>query len=138
MRVLVLAIAIAAPWLASGAPARAQGVGQVFDRVNASVVVIRARGHDAADTGSGVGTFGETGSGVLIGSDGKVITAAHVIQSMDQINVEFIGGAVVPARAVASEPAADLSLLQLGRVPAAAKPAWLATRTPCAWATKSS
>ena len=35
MRVLVLAIAIAAPWLASGAPARAQGVGQVFDRVNA-------------------------------------------------------------------------------------------------------
>ena len=95
----------------------AQSVGQVFDKVNKSVVVIRARGQEAADAGSGLVGFTETGSGVLISADGKVMTAAHVVQAMDEINVEFIGGETVRARVVASEPAADLSLLQLERVP---------------------
>ena len=106
--------------------AAAQGsVGQVFDRVNPSVVVIKAKGRDAADFGTGQVTFGETGSGVLISSDGKVMTASHVVQSMDEINVEFLGGEIVPARVVASEPAADLSLLQLQRIPPGVKPAQL-------------
>ena len=35
--------------------------------------------------------------------------------------MEFIGGETVPARVVASEPAADLSRLQFDRVPANAK-----------------
>ena len=55
---------------------------------------------------------------MLISADGKVMTAAHVVHAMDEVNVEFIGGETVPARVVASEPAADLSLLQLDRVPA--------------------
>ena len=100
-------------------------VGQVFDRVNPSVVVIKAKGHDAADAGVGQVTFNETGSGVLISPDGKVMTASHVVQSMDQIEVEFLGGETVPARVVASEPAADLSLLQLSRVPPGVTPAAL-------------
>src|SRR5262249_45995825 len=36
---------------------------------------------------------------------------------MDEISVEFLGGETVTARVDASEPAADLSLLQLDRVP---------------------
>jgi serine protease Do len=103
--------------LCSWTPAAAQGVGQVFDSVNASVVVIKARGHDAADTGNDLVGFSETGSGVLISADGKVMTASHVVQAMDEINVEFLGGETVQARVVNSEPSADLSLLQLERVP---------------------
>jgi S1-C subfamily serine protease len=75
----------------------AQTIGQVFDRVNGSVVVIRAKGQDAPDSGTGLTQFSETGSGVLISADGKVMTASHVVQAMDEINVEFIGGEVVPA-----------------------------------------
>jgi S1-C subfamily serine protease len=45
---------------------------------------------------------------------------------MDEITVEFLGGETVPARVVASEPAADLSLLQLAKVPPAARVARLA------------
>jgi len=45
---------------------------------------------------------------------------------MDEINVEFLGGETVPARVLSSEPAADLSLLQLSRVPRDAKGARLA------------
>lgn len=97
-------------------PAVAQAVGDVFRKVSPSVVVIRSRGRDVS--ASGQVRFGEIGSGVLISADGKVITAAHVVHAMDEINVEFIGGETVPARVVASEPAADLSLLQLDRVPA--------------------
>ncbi|HJR04885.1 MAG TPA: trypsin-like peptidase domain-containing protein [Methylomirabilota bacterium] len=106
------------------APAGAQAVGDVFRRVSPSVVVIRSRGRDVADAGQV--RFGEIGSGVLISADGKVMTAAHVVQAMDEVKVEFIGGETVSARVVASEPAADLSLLQLDRVPAGVKVARLA------------
>ena len=98
------------------ASGQAQNVGEVFRKVNASVVVVRAKGRDVA-AGSGQVRFNEIGSGVLIARDGKVMTAAHVVQAMDEIGVEFIGGETVSARVIASEPAADLSLLQLDHVP---------------------
>jgi serine protease Do len=96
-------------------PVDAQSVREVFQKVAPSVVVIRARGRDV--TVGGQTRFAETGSGVLISKDGKVMTAAHVVHSMDEIAVQFLGGETVVARVVASEPAADLSLLQLERVP---------------------
>ena len=48
------------------------------------------------------------------------MTAAHVVHQMDEINVEFLGGETIKAHIVASEPAADLSLLQLASVPKSA------------------
>jgi S1-C subfamily serine protease len=96
-------------------PAGAQAVGEVFRRVAPSVVVVRARGREV--TAGGQRRFAETGSGVLISKDGKVMTAAHVVHAMDEIAVQFLGGETVAARVVTSEPAADLSLLQLERVP---------------------
>src|SRR5262245_36230632 len=105
--------------MSSAATVDAQTVREVFDQVKATVVVIKARGRDV--TTSGQSRFKETGSGVLVTPDGKVMTAAHVVHSMDQIDVEFLGGETVAAQVIASEPAADLSLLQLDKVPANAK-----------------
>ena len=102
----------------------AQDLAEIFRKVNPSVVVIRAKGRDVPDSGLLTG-FTEIGSGVLISADGKIMTAAHVTRAMDEINVEFIGGETVRARTVAEEPAADLSLLQLDRVPAGARVATL-------------
>jgi serine protease Do len=122
---LVLApVVIASSFAGVPAPATAQTVREVFEKVAPTVVVIRARGRDV--TASGESRFAETGSGVLISKDGKVMTAAHVVHAMDQINVQFLGGETVPARVVASEPAADLSLLQLDRVPPGATAAVMA------------
>jgi S1-C subfamily serine protease len=104
--------------------AHAQDLRQLFRSVSPSVAVIRARGTEV--TAAGRDTFGETGSGVLISPDGKVMTAAHVVHTMDTITVEFLGGETVSARVIASEPAADLSLLQLDKVPAGARAAKLA------------
>ena len=102
----------------------AQDLRQLFRNVSPSVAVIRAKGQDV--TAAGRVTFGETGSGVLISPDGKVMTAAHVVHTMDTITVEFLGGETVRAHVIASEPAADLSLLQLERVPSTARVAKLA------------
>jgi len=115
-------IASAQAW--SPGPAAAQTVREVFEKVAPSVVVIRARGRDVTTTGQS--RFAETGSGVLISPDGKVMTAAHVVHTMDEIAVQFLGGETVAARVVASEPAADLSLLQLDRVPPGARVAVMA------------
>jgi len=97
----------------------AQTPGEVFRKVTPSVVVIKAKGSEV--TAGGQTRFLETGSGVLISADGKVMTAAHVVHSMNEISVEFLGGETVSAKVIASEPAADLSLLQLERVPAGAR-----------------
>jgi serine protease Do len=109
-------------WLPVGA--EAQDVEALFYKVNPSVVVIRAKGREVTKA-RGLVTFNEIGSGVLISPDGKVMTAAHVVHAMDEIAVEFLGGETVPARVVSSEPAADLALLQLARVPAGAQVARL-------------
>jgi S1-C subfamily serine protease len=117
-----LGLLVGAP-LATAVPA-AETLGESFRKVTPSVVVIRARGREI--TRSGEERFSETGSGVLISPDGKIMTAAHVVHSMDTISVEFLGGETVSAKVVSSEPAADLSLLQLERVPSGARPAKMA------------
>jgi serine protease Do len=117
--VALAAIVLGSLLFSPSGPAAAQTVREVFEKVVPSVVVIRARGRDVE--ASGETRFAETGSGVLISSDGRVMTAAHVVHTMDEIAVEFIGGETVSARVVASEVAADLSLLKLDRVPPGAK-----------------
>src|SRR5215475_10531707 len=67
-----------------------------------------------------------TPSGVMIEADGKVMTAAHVVNAMDEITVEAVGGESVSARVIASEPAADLSLLKVDRVPSSMRAATMA------------
>jgi serine protease Do len=112
----LLAAMLAVGVLPALAPtAQAQNLNEVFRKANPSVVVIRAKGRDVSSVG--VTRFSETGSGVLVSADGKVMTAAHVVNAMDEITVEALGGERVPAKIIASEPAADLSLLQLERLP---------------------
>jgi serine protease Do len=126
-RVATLALAATVAGGVLGGPVgstSAQTVRQVFEKVTPSVVVVRARGREV--TASGQTRFTETGSGVLVSADGKVMTASHVVNLLDEISVEFVGGETVTARIVASEPAADLSLLQLDRVPPGASPAPMA------------
>jgi serine protease Do len=123
MKILGGALALVAAVALAPSPSQAQTVGAVFRQVTPSVVVIRARGREVSE-GSVVG-YSETGSGVLISADGKVVTAAHVVNTTDAITVEVVGGDTVSARIIASEPAADLSMLQLERVPKGAQVAKL-------------
>jgi len=119
----VLLTAAAPAWIPGSAGA--QNVGEVFRKVNPAVVVIRAKGRDVEGV-SGLTKFTETGSGVIVSADGKVMTAAHVVHTMDEVDVEVLGGETLRARVISSEPAADLSLLQLTSLPKGLKVATLA------------
>ena len=97
----------------------AESLREMFKRVDPSVVVVQTNSHQVV-TGPKMqlATLPGLGSGVLISADGKVMTAAHVVQTADEIRVQFQSGESVPARVLTSEPAADVALLQLDRVPA--------------------
>ena len=110
--ILVLAVL---PAFAPAAPA--QNLEDIFRKVSPSVVVVRSKGRDIG--AAGVTRFNQTGSGVLISSNGRVMTSAHVVNGMDEITVEGIAGEVVRATLISASAAADVSLLQLERVTAA-------------------
>src|SRR5262245_47224546 len=83
----------------------AQPLRDVARQVDASVVVIKTVEKNllAAPQSMFVSSPG-SGSGVLISTDGQVLTAAHVVQAADKIEVEFVDGQVVPAKVTASVP----------------------------------
>jgi S1-C subfamily serine protease len=65
------------------------------------------------------------GSGVLISNDGKILTAAHVVQTADVAVVEFSDGQVINARVIGSDVQSDVALLQLKEIPKGVMPAML-------------
>jgi len=122
MPVVLLVVLVAWPVT----PAAGESLSEVFRRVNPSVVVIRTQEREVAASGQVQPTaVAGVGSGVLITPDGKVMTAAHVVHTADEVTVEFLSGDAVKARVIGSEPDADVSLLQLERVPAGVRPAGL-------------
>jgi len=88
----------------------------VYDRVHGSVVTIYTIGRTGLTDASGqAATESGVGSGVMISEDGKILTAAHVVQTADAVRVEFADGTVLPAKVVGSSPLADVALVQLDR-----------------------
>ena len=105
---------------AASVSARAESLSEVYKKVNPSVVVIFTQEKEIASTsGAHLVSVQGLGSGVLVSADGKVLTAAHVVQTADTIVVKFLNGETLGASVVYSEPAADVALLQLERAPRA-------------------
>jgi S1-C subfamily serine protease len=104
------------PW--SGSKADADTLSKIFKRVDDSVVVIRTE-HQEVVTGPKMQrvSLPGLGSGVIISADGKIMTAAHVVQTADAVRVEFAGGDAIPAKVISSDPSADVALLQMEKVP---------------------
>jgi serine protease Do len=90
----------------------------LFERVDPSVVVIESheqvfRGTDRVE----MHMLHRVGAGVVVSEDGRIVTAAHVVQSADRVRVTFVDGTAVDARVVGSEPAADIALLGVEALP---------------------
>jgi serine protease Do len=126
---LIVGTFLLAAAVGSSPPAVAEAaepsLSEVFKRVDDAVVVVHTSERVVTrDSNRTPVSMQALGSGVLV-DDGKVLTAAHVVQTADAVAVEFPGNVRIRARIVASDPAADLALLQLERVPQGAKPVQL-------------
>ena len=92
----------------------AQSISELYQQVRGSVVVIQTT-EKVLSSGAGerrmVAEFGLS-SGVLISSD-AIVTAAHVVQTAENLKVIFPSGEEVPAKVISSSPDADVALLRL-------------------------
>ena len=105
----------------------------LFRMVDPAVVEIATVQQMAADQGPARRVkSGGLGSGFLISADGRIMTASHVVQVADELQVRFVTGDVVKARVLASDPSADVALIQAESVPSGIKPAALGDSTNAA------
>ncbi|MDW7691986.1 trypsin-like peptidase domain-containing protein [Flammeovirgaceae bacterium SG7u.111] len=98
---------------------QAQDLSKLFTSVNNSVVVIETTEEIPLGGGSRRNTASAQGigTGVLISADGKIMTAAHVVQTAESVKVHFQNGEVIPAEVIASAPAADVALIKINWMP---------------------
>lgn len=93
---------------------KAQSLNELYKKTNPAVVVILTEQKELVSNGkmTKAVTAGGLGSGFLI-SDNQVITAAHVVQVADKVNVQFVDGEIIPAKVISAYSKADVALLEL-------------------------
>jgi len=101
----------------------------LYKKVNPSVVELHVK--SLADPKVGqvaykAKTASSLGSGALVSSEGRILTAAHVVDKATSIEVEFADGTKTTGHVVWIEPLIDLAMIQAGEVPSTAKPLKLA------------
>jgi len=103
-----------------------QQLRDAFRSIQQAVVIVRTEQRGLAPyPQQGMVSLNGLGSGVLISNDGKVLTAAHLVQSADRTMVEFAQGELIPATVIGLALSADVALLQLDRCPTNYEPAKL-------------
>ena len=90
---------------------------ELYERAAPSVVSISAHsvqpGTTAfqADAGNELGV--STGSGFVLDEDGRVVTNAHVVSGVTDVQVTFPDGQIVPAQVIGKDEETDLAVLQV-------------------------
>lgn len=90
----------------------------LFEDVDPAVVTLHTvERNPAPGSATGAVTQPGLGSGFVIDAEGHVMTAAHVVQTADLVEVEFVNGTRVTAAVISSDPIKDVALLKLDEVP---------------------
>jgi len=92
-------------------PPSAQAVIDALTRANASVVGVQVRAADGARSAETLGRE-RSGSGVVIGADGLVLTIGYLLLEADTVQVTTQDNRTLPARAVAYDLATGFGLLR--------------------------
>ena len=109
---------------AAWTPSEGQQLREAFRKVRQSVVIVRTRQVEASPVpGQVMSVVDGLGSGVVISGDGKILTAAHVVQAAGVAWVEFPDGQVINAHVIGSDVRADVALLKLDQLPTNITPA---------------
>ncbi len=93
---------------------RAQDLSEVFQKVDPGIVVIFTEENQIVSRGGQTAKVsqGGLGSGFLI-SDKLIVTAAHVVQVAEEVQVQFHDGEVIPAKVLSTFKAPDVALIEL-------------------------
>jgi len=97
-----------------------QDLSSLFEILDPSVVTIEVVEYKIKD--QRVTKNGGIGSGVIVDKEGFIITAAHVVESANEISVKLLNGTSFKADVVSSSTAADVALLKLRTAPPSLKP----------------
>ncbi len=94
---------------------KAQNLADLYKEINSSVVVIDIISVTPEAAGDEITLVAQAaqGSGVLISPDGLIWTAAHVVQSAEEVQVEFLDGDVYEGEVITSNELADVALIKI-------------------------
>ena len=93
----------------------AQSLADLYKKINSSVVVIDIVSVAPESTGTGIELVAQAsqGSGVLISEDGLIWTAAHVVGSAEEVQIEFLDGDIYEGEVLTSNEQADVALVKI-------------------------
>lgn len=96
-----------------------QDISALYEKVSSAVVQIQTK--EKAIIGEGemkqTVTAEGLGSGILISPEGLILTAAHVVQTAEEVKVVFKNNEIIPAKILATEKTADVALIKLAWPP---------------------
>ena len=93
----------------------AQDLSVMFDKVSPAVVQIQTKEKEVVGEGQMKQTVTAEGlgSGILISPDGQILTAAHVVQTAEEVKVVFKNNEEIPAKIISADKSADVALIKL-------------------------
>lgn len=94
---------------------KSQNLAKIYQDINSSVVVINIISVSRESEGENIEVVTEEsqGSGVLVGKEGLIWTAAHVVQSAEAVQIEFLDGDIYEGTVISSVTQADVALVKI-------------------------
>jgi S1-C subfamily serine protease len=90
----------------------------VYQTIRPGLVLVESQHRGAPGTE-------DLGSGIIVDTQGDILTALHVVQGAAHIQVTFFDGTTSAASITSSDPANDIAVLSAQRLPTAVAPAVL-------------
>jgi serine protease Do len=109
-----------------------KNIQELFESVDGAVVELHVKSLPGAVVGGGplvsTKTSGSLGSGVVINKQGRILTAAHVIEMATQIEINFADGTQTTGHVVWVNNFVDLAMIQAAELPENIVPVKLADK----------
>ena len=93
---------------------------QVYQIIQPSLVLIQTRSNTSSDDSDG-----GLGTGVVVGDDGTILTALHVVLNAAEIRLTFADGSQTTGQVIAAQPENDIAVLAPLQLPEVLVPAVL-------------
>jgi len=118
----------ATPATPSATPSASEGPlspAEIYPALLPSVVRIESTGLRSPAMNSGSGATSATGTGVIVNANGAILTALHVVDGADAVEVTYADGTESAAALTGSDAKRDIAMLTPAKLPETVVPAVL-------------